>query len=453
MTLLLMASLFLSKTQAQEQPCTISTDNSGVLFDTCPLLHQCVNKTCVHKDIFPLTLREIIGAVLVIILSGLSTSGGLGGGSVLTPLLLTFYQYTANKSITLGYVLIFGGSLGNFLNIAFQRDIKTGKPLIIYDLALIMVPLMLLGSSIGVLLNKMLAPVLIISGLVFLLMITLRRIYNKAKVSYANESQAIRSPTIAETNPLKISDTNSEEQTQIPLELEQILQEEKSFLPKSRITFLGCVIAFNLVTIILKGTDKFASVLGIHYCSMGYWLWFMLSLIGCYLFYHKGLNMVKYKLSLKSQNSIQQQDFQITTENLNSIQKLAIITGLLGATLGIGGGIILGNPMLAMGLGAQNMTATCGLFIVITSFVNLVQAFLIGSITQNEVVFFFLISSVGSYLVSLGITWLVKKYKRPSILLFSLSLIMAITLAILPLFTLYKTVANPEQMLHFGSPC
>ena len=444
------------------QECTITTDEQGIETDNCPALHECIQEACIHKDIFPLSFREILGGALIMVLSGFANSGGIGGGSILTPVLLTVYGYTANKAIMIVYVLIFGGSLGNFLNVAFQRDIQTGKPLILYDFALIVTPLMILGSNVGVLLNKMIAPAIIICGLLYLVSSTLKKIYQRAKVSYEKETKMLQGPLIesptkagetVELNPLNNNATVTEGQPEIPQELETILAEEKAFLPKSRLIFLGSVLVYILVVIILKGTEKFDSALGIEFCSFGYWTWFLLGLVGCYFFYKKGLDMVLTKDEIKKRFNFRQQDFRINDDNISRIKRLGIIAGVLGALLGIGGGMILGNPMLMMGIGAQNMTATCGLFVVITSFVNLVQAFLMGGITTNEIIFFFLTSSIGSYLVSSGLTWLVKKYKRPSILLFSLSGIMGITLAILPIFTLYKTISNPGQMLQFHSPC
>ena len=460
---ILFACLF-SSLRASGEICTITTGEQGNETDDCPALHDCIDNQCKHKDIFPLEGREIFGGLLIMVLSGFANAGGIGGGSILTPILLTIYGYTANKAIMIVYVLIFGGSLGNFLNVAFQRDIRTGKPIILYDFALMVTPLMLLGSNVGVLLNKMIAPAITICGLLYLVATTGKKIYARAKTSYEKETQMLQKPLIDSSSPQKVGESLElsplknksnaiDGQPEIPQELEVLLEEEKSFLPKSRIVFLGCLMAFVLMVIILKGTDKFDSVLGIGYCSFGYWIWFIMGLIGCYFFYHKGLNLVKYKDEIKKRYNFKQQDFRISDENIKTIERLGIVAGVLRALLGIGGGMILGNPMLGMGIGAQNMTATCGLFVVLTSFVNLVQAFLMGGITTSEITFFFLTSSIGSYLVSSGLTWFVKKYQRPSILLFSLAGIMGITLVVLPLFTLYKTISNPGQMLQFHSPC
>jgi len=451
---------------AQAQECTITTDKNGETTDDCPSLYTCVENECKHKDIFPLTFREVIGALCIMILSGFANSGGIGGGSILTPILLTIFGYSANKAIMLVYVLIFGGSLGNFLNVAFQRDVKTGKPIILYDFALIITPIMLLGSNIGVLLNRMIAPAITICGLLYLVSNTLGKIWGRAKTSYAKETQALESPLLPEKatagspqkpeqvielrSPHEAEEYRQDAETN---ELKQILEEENQYLPKSKITFLGYVVGFVLIGLVLRGSDKFQSILGLDYCSFGYWFAFLLILGGCYHFYTKGTEIVKEKTALKARHGYSQQEFNLNEENILKIRSLGALAGVLGALLGIGGGMILGAPMLGMGIGPQSMTATCGLFVVLTSFVNLVQAFLYGGISMQEIIFFFLVSSIGSYMVSSGITMMVNKYKRPSLLLFVLSGIMGITLVVLPIFTIYKTISNPGQMLQFHGPC
>jgi len=166
----------------------------------CPSLYEydCITETCVHKEIFPMTAREIFGTILIIIFSGLCTSGGMGGGGVYTPILLIVFSYESSKAIMLVYSMIFGGSLGNFLNVAYQKDIDTGKQVILYDFALIVTPLMVLGSTIGILVNKVIASFITICALFSVVQDMARKIYNRAKTTYAKETNALENPLIAE---------------------------------------------------------------------------------------------------------------------------------------------------------------------------------------------------------------------------------------------------------------
>jgi len=441
---------------AQSQDC-IETE--------CPSLYvyDCEQETCVHKGIFPLTFREIFGAILIIIFSGLMTSGGLGGGGIYTPILLMVFAYDSGKAVMLVYCMIFGGSLGNFLNVAYQKDVETGKPLILYDFALIVTPMMILGSTFGILINKMAASALIICGLLYFVQDMVRKLYKKAWTTYEKESQAMSAPLLQEeakspAKDLELVDLKVEENIQretatIAPELERILQEEREPIPKTKAMFLVSIIGFIILISLLRGTEKIDSFLGIEYCSGEYWLFYLLAPAGCYLFYLKGVQMVKHNIAIKAKYNYNESTYDLKESDIQRITKLGLAGGVLSAVIGGGGGMFLGPPMLAMGIGAQSMSATAGLFTTLTSLGNLVQAFLLGGFTASEFAFFFLVSAGGAYTLSNGISQILKKYRRPSLLLFIISGTLFFTMVTLPLFTLHKTYENPGQMLKFHSLC
>jgi len=431
----------------------------------CPSLYvyDCEQETCVHKGIFPLTFREIFGAILIIIFSGLLTSGGMGGGGIYTPILLMVFAYDSGKAVMLVYSMIFGGSLGNFLNVAHQKDIETGKPVILYDFALIVTPLMVLGSTIGILFNRMTASFLIICGLLYFVQDFARKLYKKAWAAYEKESQALSTPLIQEESKspskdrelvdLKVSGDSPSETNAFAPELEEVLREDREAIPKKKVAFLFSVIGFIILVSLLRGTEKIDSLLGIEYCSGGYWLFYLLAPAGCYLFYLKGVQMVKHNIAIKEKYNYNDGSYNLKESDIQNISKLGLAGGVVSAFLGGGGGMFLGPPMLAMGIGAQSMSATAGLFTTLTSLANLIQAFLLGGFSISEFLFFFSVATGGAYTLSNGISQLVKKYRRPSILLFIITAMLFFTMVSLPLFTLYKTYENPGQMLKFHSLC
>src|SRR5690606_8581744 len=84
--------------------------------DDCSRLHECLQGKCEHKPIFPLTITEIVGSVLIMLFVGLSNVAGIGGASLLSPILLICFHYNASKSIMIVYAMVFGGAFGNYLN-------------------------------------------------------------------------------------------------------------------------------------------------------------------------------------------------------------------------------------------------------------------------------------------------------------------------------------------------
>ncbi len=61
--------------------------------DDCLDLYHCNSeKKCIHKDIFPLTWREIVGCIVIAIMVGLANAGGIGGGPVMVLIIKYIYK-------------------------------------------------------------------------------------------------------------------------------------------------------------------------------------------------------------------------------------------------------------------------------------------------------------------------------------------------------------------------
>ena len=56
-------------------------------------------------------------------------------------------------SIYIGFVTILAGALGNYMRFSFIRNEITGEPIINYDLLLMNVPMLTLGTFFGFILN------------------------------------------------------------------------------------------------------------------------------------------------------------------------------------------------------------------------------------------------------------------------------------------------------------
>ncbi len=457
---------------AGEISCTTYIED-GNETSNCPALHSCVHGFCLHKNIFPLTTREYVGTFLLTFIAGLANAGGLGGGALLSPILLILFNYSPNKAIMIVYSIVFGGSLGNFLNVAFQRNPATGKSFIDYDLTLICMPLMIAGASVGVLLNRVFPPLLVLVGLVAVMSNTGKKVFEKAKKTYAaetNQNKQQAQPLITkETTPGKQKGDlelpvliNGRAQSHpddsgmpMSLELNAVIQEDKELFPREKLRIIGAMLIFSVFMMILRGSKNSASPLGVEYCETGYWTIFILGLAGCYWFYRKGLQTVQKHLEIKRQYNYEadNQGFSLTTENVKKIGLLSVVTGIAAGLLGLGGGMIMSPILLQLGMEPQILAATVGFFVVQTSFVTLFQSFYVGDVTGKETLFFMSVAFLGSIGVSMILNYFIKKYKRPSIMLFALTSVILLSLVVMPAFGVYKSIDNPQQMLVSNSIC
>lgn len=127
--------------------------------------------------------RLITSVVLVFVGASICSAGGVGGGGIFIPIFNLLLQFDAKTSAALSNFVIFGGSLANLIwNLPQNHPVFLQKPMINYDVALILQPNMLLGISIGVICNVMFPGWLIIAQLAVIVgYMTLRSTKNAMK--------------------------------------------------------------------------------------------------------------------------------------------------------------------------------------------------------------------------------------------------------------------------------
>jgi len=396
------------------------------------------------------------------LVTGLSNTGGSGGSTLSTLLLLIFFNYSENKAVMIAYALVFGGSLGNFVSTGFGTNPKTGKPYINYDVILLSMPLMLLGSSIGVVLNRMVAPVLITIGLVIVMLKSVGKIYKKAKKEFKEE---LTRPTVTvpqiDNSPGKRlkhhfdSLQQEEDIIEIDDEWKTLLREDYRPLPKKKLTIVIALLLSSMIIAVIKGTKKLDSIVGLEYCGSGYWITYGIGMLSCLVFFFLNRRYVRKSLKIREicQLKTDEGDFHITDAGITKLGKSSVIAGILAGLLGMGGGTVMGPVLLSMDANIEHVVATSGFFVVQTSFMTLFQSSLYGDTKPLELLFFFSIAFTGSYGISYVLNKIIKKFKRPSLVLFILVFIFAIGLVAMPAFEVYKSFYDLKEMLTFSPLC
>jgi uncharacterized membrane protein YfcA len=77
----------------------------------------------------------------------------LGGGGIYVPILILIGGFDHQLSIAISKAIIFGGSITNFFFFSIRKHPKENRPLIDYDVSMLIEPIVLAGSVIGVFLN------------------------------------------------------------------------------------------------------------------------------------------------------------------------------------------------------------------------------------------------------------------------------------------------------------
>ena len=106
-------------------------------------LEQLVDR---HKDLFPLNNSDYVGTFLIGIGLMIAASGGVGGGGILVPLLIIVYEFHPKYAIPLSNFTILGSSITNMVLNIPKRHPDTERPLVDWDLILVMEPLTMAGA-------------------------------------------------------------------------------------------------------------------------------------------------------------------------------------------------------------------------------------------------------------------------------------------------------------------
>ena len=99
-----------------------------------------------HKDLFPLDNKDYVGTFLIGIGLMIAASGGVGGGGILVPLLIIVYEFHPKYAIPLSNFTILGSSITNMVLNIPKRHPDTIRPLVDWDLILVMEPLTMAGA-------------------------------------------------------------------------------------------------------------------------------------------------------------------------------------------------------------------------------------------------------------------------------------------------------------------
>ena len=156
--------------------------------------YYCNIKTnvCERESLYKFESQYIYGALLIIIISAFANAGGIGGGSVIVPLLTIVFLFDVNEAIPLSKATIFAGAIINICSLVGKRNQKNpNKALIDYKLCAFMLPLMMAGTFIGVYLNFIFPPMIIVLCLTLYLIVSIFSIKQKYQKISEKENEEL----------------------------------------------------------------------------------------------------------------------------------------------------------------------------------------------------------------------------------------------------------------------
>lgn len=469
--------------------------------------YECYQNHC-QRVAFEFKRKEILGFVLVTVVSVITNSGGVGAGTIIIPVFIYFFGFVSSDAIPLSRITIFAGSIVNYMINWNLRDPRRKNHFMIdYNLACVMMPLLLAGTQTGVILARFLPSFVVTCILVVYLLSSTGKMWDRAIKETQKEREnseklkALESGKEAETiietkeskgssmetddiksdnsvgsgktilrrnsrkNPEELQsntadefDVDEEDNLIVDRKQEQEVDEHLSDCQMiSRQWFNMILILFSFFVVVMsslaRGGEGRPSIFGLESCKQSSWLVFFLTQLVAIL-----LAYLSYQMNIKD---FDQQDGKLKDpkekDTRRQLRQTLIFasysTGIIAGLLGVGGGMILGLYMLSLGMDAQESTALSTYIVLFSSCATTFQFLIVGAIHMRHAVLFMAFSLLGSLIGNLILKALIKKYNKPSLLIWTLFSVLIIATAVLPIEMIIHIMKGVKSALTFGPLC
>ncbi|KAG0543379.1 hypothetical protein BDA96_02G185600 [Sorghum bicolor] len=291
-------------------------------------------------------------------------------------------------------------------------------PLIDYDLAMLIQPMLMLGISIGVIFNVVFPDWLVTALLIILFLVTSTKAFLKGVETWKKETikkretaqrveQLYQEPEHATIVPIGSGDAvgaknplHDEKKSSL---LKNVYWKEFGLLAFVWLAFLGLQIA-----------NKYSA-----YCSALYWALNSLQIpvaVGVTMYEAHGLATGKKVLSSKGS-----QQNALKSCQLFVYCQFGIIAGLVGGLLGVGGGFIMGPLFLELGIPPQVSSATATFAMMFSSSMSVVEYYLLHRFPVPYAAYFIAIAFIAAIISQHYVRKLISRLGRASLIIFILA--------------------------------
>lgn len=439
--------------------------------------YRCIEGNCWRKPI-DFSAKETVGVVIIVGLVGITNSGGVGAGSAIVPVLITFLNYLIANAIPQGRIVVLTGSIITFIMMGFSRHPKEHNHFLTdYRLAAVITPLLVAGSQVGVFLARWLPPFLLSTLMVVYVAYSIMKTYKRAQKENEKHAKAKETKEVIENT--KSDDIEDLEEVEIDALEEQLDSETKALTtepgsnqiqeelmykvepqPKPLMNLLGKqMFNFGIITssilivtlaALLVGGPGTQSLVKFERCKLE---------SNCILVTSHLLLVLLAYLAYKHNDDHFQPDYEHDEESVkkSSARKKLVfgmyLGGILSGFLGVGGGMILGLFMLELGMDVYSSTALSNFTVFLSSTSTSLQFISAGLLRWENSMILMGAALIGSFLGNILFRRLVHKSGNPAIIVWILFWVLWLALISLTVEAFINLTTKGKGALSFGSIC
>ncbi|KAK8980250.1 hypothetical protein V6N11_061464 [Hibiscus sabdariffa] len=360
-----------------------------------------------------LNWQIVLGSVIGFFGAAFGSVGGVGGGGIFVPMLSLIIGFDPKSATAISKFMIMGGAASTVYYNLKLRHPTLDMPIIDYDLALLIQPMLMMGISIGVVFNVIFADWMVTVLLIILFIGTSTKAFFKGVETWKKE-------TILKKEAARLSASNDSDNGDVdykPLPSgppkdntdkgvsvwENVCWKELGLLCFVWVAFLVLQIAKNNT-----GT-----------CSVLYWVLNLLQIpvsVGVSLY--EAVSLYKGRRVIASKGD-QGTNFRVL--QLVTYCAFGVLAGVVGGLLGLGGGFIMGPLFLELGVPPQVSSATATFAMTFSSSMSVVEYYLLKRFPVPYALYFTAVATVAALVGQHIVRRLIILFGRASLIIFILA--------------------------------
>ncbi|XP_021887077.1 sulfite exporter TauE/SafE family protein 3-like, partial [Carica papaya] len=283
--------------------------------------------------------RIVVGTVIGFMGAAFGSVGGVGGGGIFVPMLSLIIGFDTKSSAAMSKCMITGASLSTVYYNLGQKHPSLDLPVIDYDLALLFQPMLILGISIGVDLNVILADWMITVLLIILFFVIATKAFWRGVRTWKKETIVIHEEARrVEPN----GDFMDEAECEVEGEDTSDKKRKVSIVENVYWKEVGLLVGVWVIILALQIAKNHTST-----CSWAYWVFNVLQIpVAVGVSSYEAVSVYKGKRKMASRGEARA---EWKAWKLVFFCLCGVVGGIVGGLLGLGGGFILGPLFLDMG--------------------------------------------------------------------------------------------------------
>jgi uncharacterized membrane protein YfcA len=243
-----------------------------------------------------------------------------------------------------------------------------------------------------------------------------------------------------------------------PKKREAIEKTESSHFQPKKTPFMLLSLILVVLAALIRGNKRADSLFGIKTCSAGDWTTFAVFIVICLVITYFVVRILRQERDYKVKVGYNFHHSDIIFDSKTSVKMcvISVLVGIAGASLGIGGGMIINPLLLSLGQLPQVASAT-GMYIVIYSAGAIsIQFMLSDALLWDYAIICGISTLIGTYLGISIVNKLVKRTGRQSLLVLILAVLITMSLIIIPINSGLKLKEKHDDgidILAFGNIC